>query len=89
MLDQMITYQAQVIAYNNDYWLMGIVSAPILLLVMLMRKPPSEPPQHAASTGVLDPRLSQMARGAFCRREQTSMSPAPQPPGCRTRVSAD
>ena len=38
-LDQMINYQAQVIAYNNDYWLMAIMSAPILLLLMLMRKP--------------------------------------------------
>ncbi len=40
VLDGMITYQAQVIAYNNDFWLMAIVSAPILLLVLLMRKPP-------------------------------------------------
>jgi DHA2 family multidrug resistance protein len=39
-LDGMITYQAQVIAYNNDFRLMAIVSAPILLLVLLMRKPP-------------------------------------------------
>jgi DHA2 family multidrug resistance protein len=39
-LNQMIDYQAQVIAYNNDFWLMAIVSAPILLLVLLMRKPP-------------------------------------------------
>jgi DHA2 family multidrug resistance protein len=40
MLDQMITYQSQVIAYNNDYWLMAILSAPILLIVLFMRKPP-------------------------------------------------
>ena len=40
VLDGMITYQAQVIAYNDDFWLMAIVSAPILLLVLLMRKPP-------------------------------------------------
>jgi DHA2 family multidrug resistance protein len=39
-LDAMITYQAQVIAYNNDFRLMAIVSAPVLLLVLLMRKPP-------------------------------------------------
>ena len=37
VLDGMITYQAQMIAYNNDFWLMAIVSAPILLLVLLMR----------------------------------------------------
>ncbi len=38
-LDQMIQYQAQVIAYANDYWLMAIMSAPILILLFLMRKP--------------------------------------------------
>ena len=35
----MITYQSQVIAYNNDYWLMAILSAPILLILLFMRKP--------------------------------------------------
>jgi MFS transporter, DHA2 family, multidrug resistance protein len=40
VLDGMITYQSQVIAYNNDFWLMAIMSAPILLLVLLMRMPP-------------------------------------------------
>jgi MFS transporter, DHA2 family, multidrug resistance protein len=39
-LDGMITYQAQVIAYNNDFWLMAIVSMPILPLVLLMRNAP-------------------------------------------------
>ena len=39
MLDQMINYQAQVIAYANDYWLMAIMSAPILVLLFLMRRP--------------------------------------------------
>jgi DHA2 family multidrug resistance protein len=38
-LDQMIGYQAQVIAYANDYWLMAIMSAPIMALLFLMRKP--------------------------------------------------
>jgi DHA2 family multidrug resistance protein len=42
VLDGMITYQSQVIAYNNDFLLMAIVSAPILLLVVLMRKPPQD-----------------------------------------------
>lgn len=37
-LDQMIDYQAQVIAYNNDYWLMAVLSVPLLLVVLLMRK---------------------------------------------------
>ena len=39
MLDQMIGYQAQVIAYNNDYWLMGLLALPLLLLLPFMRKP--------------------------------------------------
>ncbi|MGH7155702.1 MAG: DHA2 family efflux MFS transporter permease subunit, partial [Acetobacteraceae bacterium] len=39
MLNQMITYQAQVIAYNNDYWLMGIISIPIIAVLFFMRKP--------------------------------------------------
>lgn len=39
LLDSMITYQSQVIAYNNDFWLMAILSAPILLILLFMRKP--------------------------------------------------
>jgi DHA2 family multidrug resistance protein len=39
VLDQMINYQAQVIAFNNDYWLMGLVALPLLLLLPLMRRP--------------------------------------------------
>ena len=35
----MITYQSQVIAYNNDFWLMAILSAPILLIMFFMRRP--------------------------------------------------
>ena len=50
-LDQMINYQAQVIAYDNDYWLMAIMSAPILLLLMLMRKPKQG---HGGAGAVMD-----------------------------------
>ena len=39
LLNQMITYQAQVVAYNNDYWLMGILSVPIMAILLFMRKP--------------------------------------------------
>ena len=39
-LDQMIQFQSQVIAYNNDYWLMGIGALPMLLVLPLMRRPP-------------------------------------------------
>ena len=39
LLNQMITYQSQVIAYNNDFWLMAILSAPIMLVLFFMRRP--------------------------------------------------
>ena len=39
LLNQMINYQSQVIAYNDDYRLMAILSAPMLLLFLFMRKP--------------------------------------------------
>jgi DHA2 family multidrug resistance protein len=42
VMDQMINYQAQVIAYNNDYWLMGLLALPLLLLLPLMRRPPRD-----------------------------------------------
>ncbi len=50
LLNQMIDYQAQVIAYNNDYWLMGLMALPILLLLPFVRRPQASPgePVHAA-----------------------------------------
>ncbi len=42
LLDQMIFYQAQVISYDNDYWLMAVLALPILLLLPLMRRPRRE-----------------------------------------------
>ncbi len=38
LLDQMITYQAQIIAYNNDFRLMMLIIIPPLLLLFLMRR---------------------------------------------------
>ncbi len=38
MLEQMITYQAQIISYNNDFRLMMFVVVPPLLLLLLMRR---------------------------------------------------
>ena len=38
MLDQMITHQAQIIAYNNDFRLMTLTIIPPLLLLFLMRR---------------------------------------------------
>jgi DHA2 family multidrug resistance protein len=41
LLNHMIDYQSQVIAYNDDFWLMAILSAPVLVILMFMRKPPA------------------------------------------------
>jgi DHA2 family multidrug resistance protein len=38
LLDQMITHQAQIIAYNNDFRLMMLTVVPPLLLLFLMRR---------------------------------------------------
>lgn len=38
LLDQMITYQAQIVSYNNDFRLMMLVVVPPLLLLLLMRR---------------------------------------------------
>jgi DHA2 family multidrug resistance protein len=38
MLDQMVTYQARVIAFNNDFRLMALVVLPPLLLLLFMRR---------------------------------------------------
>jgi DHA2 family multidrug resistance protein len=39
MLEQMITRQAQIIAYNDDYRMMTFVTLPSLLLLLFMRRP--------------------------------------------------
>ena len=39
LLDQMINRQAQIIAYNNDFWLMMLMALPVLGLLFLMRRP--------------------------------------------------
>ena len=38
VLDQMVTYQAKIIAYNNDFRLMMLSIVPPLLLLLLMRR---------------------------------------------------
>jgi len=38
LLDQMINYQAQIIAYNNDFRMMTLVVVPPLLLLLVMRR---------------------------------------------------
>ena len=38
LLDQMITYQAKIIAYNNDFRLMALTVLPPLVLLLFMRR---------------------------------------------------
>ncbi len=38
-LNAMIDVQAQIIAYNNDFWLMALLGLPILALLPFMRRP--------------------------------------------------
>jgi DHA2 family multidrug resistance protein len=40
MLDQMITYQARIISYNNDFTLMAFAVVPPLILLLFMRRAP-------------------------------------------------
>ncbi|HET6182974.1 MAG TPA: DHA2 family efflux MFS transporter permease subunit [Acetobacteraceae bacterium] len=39
MLGQMVDQQSQIIAYNDDFWLMMVIAVPILILLPFMRKP--------------------------------------------------
>ncbi len=50
LLNSMIDYQSQVVAYNNDFWLMALLALPILALLPLMRRPRGAPTggAHAA-----------------------------------------
>jgi DHA2 family multidrug resistance protein len=46
-LDMMITQNAQVVAYANDFLFMFYISLPALLVVFLMKRPPVVPgPTH-------------------------------------------
>jgi len=38
MLDHMINYQSQIMAFNNDFRMMTFVVVPPLLLLLVMRK---------------------------------------------------
>jgi DHA2 family multidrug resistance protein len=52
VLDGMVNQQSQIIAYNNDWKLMMLMSLPMLLLLLLMRGPKKQAggavEQHAA-----------------------------------------
>jgi DHA2 family multidrug resistance protein len=43
VLDMMITRQAQIIAFSNDYRMMSLMVIPPLLLLMFMRRPGAPP----------------------------------------------
>ena len=38
VLDQMVTYQARIIAYNNDFRLMALTVVPPLILLLFLRR---------------------------------------------------
>jgi MFS transporter, DHA2 family, multidrug resistance protein len=40
-LNQLITQQSQIIAYNDDFWLMMVIAVPVLVLLPFMRRPRS------------------------------------------------
>jgi DHA2 family multidrug resistance protein len=40
ILDQMVTYQAKIISYNNDFRLMALTVIPPLVLLLFMRRAP-------------------------------------------------
>jgi DHA2 family multidrug resistance protein len=45
-LDRVINYNAQVIAYANDFLFMFFISLPALLVIFLMRRPTMAPTPH-------------------------------------------
>jgi DHA2 family multidrug resistance protein len=47
-IDRLVEYNAEVIAYANDFLFMFIISAPVILIIMMMKKPELVPnaPQH-------------------------------------------
>ena len=49
-LNQVITTQAQIIAYSDDFKLMALSAVPTVLLLLIMRRPgrASSPPEHGA-----------------------------------------
>ena len=55
LLDQMINQQAQIIAYNNDFRLLALVTVPALLLLFLMRRHEEPPAAVVPPPGVQPP----------------------------------
>jgi len=53
MLDHLVSQQAQIIAYVDDYKLMIFTTLPALLLLLLMRRP-RQTPRAAESHAAMD-----------------------------------
>lgn len=49
LLNQMINYQAAVVAYIDDYKFLMVMTLPLLILFFIMRRPPSNGQQHEAA----------------------------------------
>ncbi|MGE0225367.1 MAG: DHA2 family efflux MFS transporter permease subunit [Acetobacteraceae bacterium] len=54
LLGGMIERQAQIIAYNNDFWLMMLIAVPILFLLPLMRRPRSPTAGHGGGAAAME-----------------------------------
>ena len=52
LLNQMINYQAQVIAYIDDFWLMGVMSISVFVVLFFMKKPQQQ--GDSAHSAVMD-----------------------------------
>ncbi len=55
LLDRMINQQAQIIAYNNDFRLLALVTVPAMLLLFLMRRHEETPAPVVPSPGATPP----------------------------------
>ncbi|HET6608821.1 MAG TPA: EmrB/QacA family drug resistance transporter, partial [Rhodopila sp.] len=54
VLNGMVTRQAEIIAYNNDWKLMMLMSLPMLLLLLLMRRPARSAKGDSSHAAVMD-----------------------------------
>jgi DHA2 family multidrug resistance protein len=53
-LNGVVEYNAQVIAYSDDFLFMFYISLPALLVVMLMKRPAMLPQSAAKETAVME-----------------------------------
>lgn len=53
-VNQVVNYNAQVVAYANDFLFMFIISVPALIVVLLMKRPPMLPPDVKPELEVME-----------------------------------